>query len=280
MRLLKIAGRMLAFFAIALVLLLLSCQSRLMYFPRPYGKASLWDLEQRKGRELAFTTSQGRQVAFYLPPRADPAAEPVFLWIVCGGNGSLALDYSEEPMHWDGRFGYLFVDYPGYGLCAGSPNPKRIEENVVKAAAALREELGWNDEEFRARAGVFGHSIGCAAALMAADDLQLKSAVLCAPFTTMTEMGRCVLGWPLCYLNLHRFDNVSRLRSLDQRGASVRIFHGAEDEVIPVEMSHRMQTMFPRMVQFTEVPEGRHNDVVMRAREEVGKAMQALSGMR
>jgi hypothetical protein len=33
------------------------------------------------------------------------------------------------------------------------------------------------------------------------------------------------------------------------------------------------------MVQFTEVPEGRHNDGVMRAREQVGKAMQELSGM-
>src|SRR6187401_2027982 len=112
MRLLKIAGRMLAFAAIALVLLLLSCQSRLMYFPRPYGKASLWDLEQREGRQLEYTTSQGKQVAFYLPPRTDAASEPAFLWIVSGGNGSLALDYSEEPMYWDALFGYLFVDYP------------------------------------------------------------------------------------------------------------------------------------------------------------------------
>ena len=279
MRLLKITARVLAFAAIALVLLLLSCQSRLMYFPRPYGKASLWDLEQRKGKQLEYTTSQGKQVAFYLPPRAEGMKEPAFLWIVTGGNGSLSLDYSEEPMHWDGRFGYLFVDYPGYGKCAGKPNPGRIEESAVAAAKLMQKELGWSDEQFRERTGVFGHSMGCAAGLMTADDLQLTSVVLCSPFTTMTEMGRRVLGWPLCYLNMHRFDNVSRLRVLDKRGAKVRIFHGAEDEVIPVEMSRRLQTMFPKTVQFTEVPEGRHNDVVMRAREDVGKAMRELSGL-
>lgn len=279
MRLLKIAARTLAFCSLALVLLLLSCQSRLIYYPRPYGKASLWDLEHRGGRKVEFTTSQGPQVAFYLPPRANPASTPAFLWIVSGGNGSLALDYSGEPMYWDARFGYLFVDYPGYGLCAGKPNPERIEENMMAAAEAMRKELGWSEAEFRDRTGVFGHSIGCAAALMGADDLQLKRVVLCAPFTTMTEMGRITLGWPLCHLNMHRFDNVARLNALNARGAQVRIFHGTADGLIPIRMARELRERFPGTVQLTEVEAG-HNDVVMFSRENVGAAMRELSGLR
>jgi pimeloyl-ACP methyl ester carboxylesterase len=276
--LLKTAGRTLALGLIVLVSMLLSCQSRMIYFPRPYDRGSLWDLEQRKGQHLEFTTSQGRQVAFYLPPRGNTAEAPSFVWMVCGGNGSLALDYAEEPLHWDERFGYLFVDYPGYGLCEGKSTPKHIEDNTVVAAAALRKELGWSEEEFRQRTGVFGHSIGCAAALMAADVLQLKAAVLCAPFTSMTEMGRLILGWPLCCLNRHRFDNVAHLRKLDKRGAAVRIFHGAEDEIIPVRMGRELHALFPRTTQLDEVEEGRHNDVVLRARVEIGVAMQELAG--
>lgn len=268
-----------AWTSLALVVLLLSCQSRLIYFPRPYDRGALWDLEQRQGRRLEFTTSQGPQVAFYLPSRVNPAAEPSFVWLVCGGNGSLALDYAGEPLHWDARFGYLFVDYPGYGLCSGKPSPKRIEENVVGAAAALRRELGWSEDDFRKRTGVFGHSIGCAAALMAADSLQLQRAVLCAPFTTMTEMGRLALGWPLCCLNLHRFDNVTRLKSLERRGAAVRIFHGTEDEVIPVTMSRTLAGKFPKTVRLTEIPDRRHNDVVMAATNEIGAAMRELCGI-
>jgi hypothetical protein len=112
---------------------------------------------------------------------------------------------------------------------------------------------------------------------MAADTLQLKSAVLCAPFTTMTEMGRRLLGWPLCCLNMHRFDNVAHLRTLDGRGAAVRIFHGSEDESIPVAMGRQLYELFPRTVQFTAVPEAHHNDVVMQAREEIGNAMREMA---
>lgn len=280
MRLLRIAARTLAWSSLSLVVLLLSCQSRLIYHPRPYDRSTLWDLEQRQGRRVEFTTSQGAQTAFYLPPRGQAGAAPAFLWIVCGGNGSLALDYAGEPLRWDERFGYLFVDYPGYGLCKGTPNPKSIEENVVGAAETLRRELGWSEAEFCGRTAAFGHSIGCAAALMGADTMHLRGAVLCAPFTTMTDMGRRVLGWPLCYLNLHRFDNVARLRVLHERGTPVRLFHGTQDEVIPVGMSRTMAAHFTRTVELNEVTEGHHNDVVQLARESIGTAMLELSGKR
>ena len=172
------------------------------------------------------------------------------------------------------------MDYPGYGLCQGKPNPKRIEENVVGAAAALQKHLGWSEEEFRSRTGAFGHSIGCAAALMGVDRLRLRGAVLCAPFTTMTDMGRRVLGWPLCHLNLHRFDNVARLRVLDKRGTPVRLFHGVDDEVIPAAMSRTMAGRFPKNVQLTEVVDGHHNDVVLLARDGIGAVMLDISGLR
>ena len=279
MKLLKIAGRTLAWCSLALVLLLLSCQSRLMYFPRPYERAELWDLEERHGHRLEYTTSQGKQVAFYLPPRAHPRQQPDFLWIVTGGNGSLSLDYSGEALHWDGRFGYLFVDYPGYGLCGGSPNPARIAENTKAAASVLRKELGWSEEQFRERTGVFGHSMGAAAALMTADDLKLNKAVLCSPFTTMTDMGRIVLGWPLCYLNMHRFNNVTRLSALDTQGAQVRIFHGMDDEVIPVQMSRDLHGRFPHTTTLIEIEGGRHNDVVMMGRKEITAALRQLAAL-
>lgn len=279
MKLLKITGRTLAWCCLALVLLLLSCQSRLMYFPRSYGRAELWDLDQRHGHRVEYTTSQGNQVAFYLPPRAHPKEAPEFLWIVTGGNGSLALDYSGEALKWDGRFGYLFVDYPGYGLCEGHPDPPRIAENTRTATDMMRRELGWTEEQFRLRTGVFGHSMGAAAALMTADDLQLNKVVLCAPFTTMTEMGRLVIGWPLCYLNLHRFDNVARLAALDARGVQVRIFHGRDDEVIPVRMSRELHQKFPRTTVLTEIEGGRHNDVVLMGREDITAALRELSGL-
>lgn len=262
---------------LASTVFLLSCQSKLMYFPRPYDKAALHDIMQRQGRRIEAITSQGRQVAFYLPPAQNPSQPPAYLWLVCGGNGSLSLDYSDKPLRWDPRFGYLFIDYPGYGLCEGHPNPARVEENIVALTEALRKDLHWSEEEFQKHTGVLGHSLGSAAALIAADRLHLQSAILCAPFTTMTDMAKRVIGWPLCYLNQHRYDNLARLESICARGAQVRIFHGCEDSVIPVAMSRTLAAAHPDHVRLVEVSKCDHNEIVMDAAPAIGKAMLELS---
>jgi pimeloyl-ACP methyl ester carboxylesterase len=264
---------------LASTVFLLSCQSKLIYYPRPYDKAALHDIMQRQGRRIEALTSQGRQVAFYLPPAQNPGQPPAYLWLVCGGNGSLALDYSGEPLRWDPRFGYLFIDYPGYGLCEGQPSPAHVEENIVALSEALRKDLHWSEEEFRQRTGVLGHSLGSAAALIAADHLHLQSAILCAPFTTMTDMAKRVVGWPLCYLNQHRYDNLARLGSICARGAQVRIFHGCEDNAIPVAMSRKLAAAHPGHVRLTEVPNCGHNEVVTDAVPAIGKAMLELSNL-
>ncbi len=278
MTILKSVGRMAAVAALTSVVFLLSCQSKIIYYPRPYDAAQLKDLDASGGRKLEYTTSQGKQTAFYLPPATGASEPPSFVWFIFGGNGSLSLDYADQPRQWERKFAYVFVDYPGYGLCEGKPNPDRIKENAKATAEAVRKELGWSEAELRERSGVFGHSIGCAAALIMADSQELKRAVLCAPFTSMTDMGRIVLGWPLCYLNMHRFDNVARLDSMAKRGgAQVRIFHGRHDEVIPVRMAHTLRDLFPGMVKYTEMPASHHNDVVVDAQAQIGQAIRELA---
>jgi pimeloyl-ACP methyl ester carboxylesterase len=279
MRFFRLIARTVALCLLTSVVFLLSCQSHLMYFPRPYNKAELVDIMHRNGRRIEAITSQGRQVAFYLPPARNPGQPPPYLWLVFAGNGSVALDHSDKPLQWDPRFGYLFIDYPSYGLCEGHPNPDHIKESILALTEALRKDLHWNEADFQAHTGVLGHSLGCAAALIAADELELHSAVLCAPFTTMTDMAKRVVGWPLCYLNMHRYDNVARLHKLAARGAQVRIFHGRADQVIPVAMSRKIAQEFPDMVHLQEVPDCDHNEVVMNACTDIGKAMEELSGL-
>jgi uncharacterized protein len=279
MKWIYLLARCAAYALLTAVAFLLLFQHRLLYFPRPYDKTALWDLEKRKGRRITVQTSQGRQVAFYLPSVKAPEQAPEFLWMVFGGNGSLALDYADEAMQWDSRFGYVFVDYPGYGDCEGTPNPDTLRESIVAMANAVKSELHWTEAELQQRTGVVGHSLGCAAALIAAEEMGLKRAVLCAPFTTMTEMARRTVGWPLCFLNRHRYDNVARLQSLVPKGLSVRIFHGQIDQVIPIEMARSLAARWPASIRLTEVPDCDHNEVVIAASTEIGQAMRELAGL-
>lgn len=277
MKWLVLIARCLGWAAVTAVVGLLLLQHRIIYYPRPYDGTAIRELEMRGGRRLVMQTAQGRQVAYYLPARKNPQQAPEFIWFVFGGNGSLALDYAGEPLRWDERFAYVFADYPGYGECEGSASPEAIRETTAALGKAVKAEWGWNDLELQTRCGVLGHSLGCAASLICARELGLQRAVLCAPFTTMTDMARRTVGWPLCYLNRHRFDNVESIRQLIPSGFYACIFHGQEDSVIPVAMSRSLVDKFPTHLELTEVPGCDHNEIVLAAQEEIGRAMQKLT---
>jgi pimeloyl-ACP methyl ester carboxylesterase len=271
--------RLIAIVIFTPVIFLLGCQSKLIYYPNPYRVEHERLLREARGTRVRFTTSQGSQTAFYIPPRAAANGLPQTIWLCFCGNGSLALDWLHFTDGWDARFAYLLVDNPSYGDCAGKPTPGRIRESGKAAFAALAQHLGTTPQELQPRTAVLGHSLGCAAALMAANDLDARRAVLLSPFTTMTDMGRLVLGWPLCHLNLHRFDNHKTLRQVASRdGASIVIFHGAEDEVIPSRMGRELAAAYPSAVTFHEVPDAHHNDILALISGRIGSTMTEVAG--
>jgi len=255
------------------------CQDDFIYHRKSYRSEILNHVLQQGGRRIEVMTSQGRQVAFYRPARGRAADQPGFVWFVFPGRASLALDYWGQAGHWDGRFAYVFVDYPGYGCCEGHPNSQHITESINSIAAQVRRELDWTQENLRQHAGVLGHSLGCGAGLIAADQLQLKAVILCAPFTSLTDMVRGTVGWPLCCLNRNRFDNVDRLASLTESGARVSIFHGTADHTIPCSMSQTLALKFPNAVQLTMIPNCGHGAVISEAESGIGRAMSDLSGL-
>lgn len=267
-----------AIFIFTPVIFLLGGQSSLIYHPNPYRAEYETMLQSAHGERVLFETSQGHQTAFYIPPRTPASGLPQTLWLCFAGNGSLALDWLYDTDAWDGRFAYLLVDYPSYGECEGAPNPERIRESGKAAVQALARHLHTTQAELLPRLAVLGHSLGAAAALMAADDLDIRRGVLMSPFTTMTDMGRIVLGWPLCYLNRHRFDNRTTLRHVASRaGARFVIFHGAEDEVIPVRMGAELAAAHPQAVTFHAVPGGHHNDMLDLISPQIGRAMAEVA---
>lgn len=257
--------------AIGLSLLLLGCQRSLIYLPRAYEAESL-RLASERAAALTYSTGEGSQTAYYFPPTG---AEAERIWLVAGGNGALALDWSEFIMGYPGRAaeGFLVVDYPGYGASEGKPGPAAIRESMRSAVGALAGHLSLSEDAVRAKVAVLGHSIGAACVLIAAEDTGARRAVLISPFTTMTDMARRVVGVPLCYLLTHRYDNVARLGTLADRGAKVTIFHGTDDGIIPVEMSRRLADGFPGTVHLIEVSGAGHNDILFLAEDRIHAAM-------
>jgi len=255
--------------------LLLACQSKLIYFPRgyPVGLSGRW-VEDTPGRAVNYETSQGKQRAFLQGKLENPQR----LWIVCGGNGTVALEWSSWlQRHGAAEDAWLLVDFPGYGDCEGTPNPKRIAENLQTVVPLACQMVGW-DEVKKERLRVFGHSLGAAACLMAAVEFEVRGGVLLAPFTSTMDMTRTVVGLPLGFLVTHRFDNHERLTELAGKGtARLVILHGTQDEVIPVAMGRGLAAAHPEWITFRELEGGRHNTLQEDHAAEIVRAMWDVS---
>lgn len=263
---------------ILLILLgIVSCQSKLIYFPRPYeqGYTERWQ-QVTQGKVLSFQTSQGKQQAYLLGSQLQKSPER--LWLVCGGNGTLAGDWTMWMRH-DAppEDAYLLIDYPGYGANQGSPTPQRIRENVNQALELAASEYHWSKEELRSKARFFGHSLGCAAALQGAEDHGIHRGVLLSPFTSTMDMAKEVTGAPLGFLVVHRFDNAKRIREISSfDDAQIKIFHGQADPVIPFTMSQQLQSIAPQKISLELISNGGHNDLTEIATPKIVAAMRAV----
>ena len=250
-------------------------QHKIIWYPHPYGPTYKLALP-KNAVELNYTTSQGKQCAFYLPPPAASSSGPERVWVLFVGNGSLALDWTDfaasDP---DKRDGFLLIDYPGYGRCEGSAEPENIEESADHAVATLAGHLQMQPEELETKLNVFGHSIGAAAALQFAAHHPVRRVILLSPFTSLRDMARRAIGWPLCWLLRHNFDNRARLAELAARPSppQVTIFHGTEDTMIPMKMGRSLASMFPKIATFHEVPGATHDSIAFEAETQAFSAM-------
>ncbi len=244
----------------AFALLLFVVQDQLIYFPRRYAADEIASPPAGL-RALRYRVDGGDRLAFVRMPASPAEAR---WWLVCSGNGGLALDWADfvaaEP---DPAVGYLLVDHPGYGGNAGAPSPSTSDATVDTALAALAVEIGVAPEALLARGGVIGHSLGAAVALRAAVRHPVGAAVLLAPFTDLMAMARRQVGWPFCHVLTHRFDNRAALRILAERPQRpwVRIVHGEQDTIIPIAMGRALADEFP-FAGFVALARVGHNDLI------------------
>jgi pimeloyl-ACP methyl ester carboxylesterase len=247
-----------------------SCQGRLIY-PAPRYAQVMWEKLPPDCVPLRYETGEGKQVSFYQRPRSGGEAKR--LWLVCSGNGGVALGWHDLLMdNADADAGFLLFDYPGYGFCEGSCTPGRILTASEAAVEALRVHLGLDRATLDARLGVLGHSLGAAAGLQYAARHPVRRIVLAAPFTTMVEMGHRQLFWPCGQLVWHRFDNRARLTEALAREPRppVDILHGEDDEFIPPEMGRELAEAHPSLVRFHLVPGADHDTVAIDAAKLIG----------
>lgn len=249
-------------------------QYRMIYYPRGYSYSQL----PENIIEIEFRTTAGKQSAFYYPPPESTTGNPERIWFIFGGNATLALDwYDFVKEHPDKKAGFLLVDYPGYGNCVGKASPEKILQSSKKALQTLAVKLNLPVDSLGDNLHILGHSLGAAAALQFAVLYPVKKLVLVSPFTSMQDMAVLVVGRLFSGMVLHNFDNRARLRELAERTElpAITIFHGSNDEIIPVSMSRELASLHPNLITYHEIDKAGHNYIFSIAEAQIYEAMQS-----
>ena len=238
-------------------------QGSLIYYPRRYSEAS----PALKKVESVHYLSGGKKQWAYLFGRKEEEP-PSRVWWVFSGNGSVALDWVGivEMADPDADQVFVLFDYPGYGFNLGRPHPKTIRQSVDDALPVIGKKLGLSTDDLLARSGTVGHSLGAAVALDTASRLGVTEVVAISPFTSMRAMADRSFGGLLTPLLSHHYDNETSVDLLlkSDPEATITIFHGEKDTLIPDEMSRSLvaRDADGKVVKFRAVTDAGHNDIV------------------
>jgi pimeloyl-ACP methyl ester carboxylesterase len=240
-------------------------QHSMVYHPRPYDESYAYAMPS-DGVEINYTVAGAKYVAYYIPRKQ---AVPKRVWVAFCGNGSLALDWTtilrDYPWNSDA---FLLIDYPGYGKNGGYAT---IASTRASADAALTALLGrLHTEEDHLTLCTIGHSLGSAVALDFAAHHPVHKMVLIAPFTTLREEAATMVGGWIARFLIESYDNRANLAAVAKRDPvpAVAIFHGTEDDVIPVRMGRELAREFP-FVQFFAVKGADHVSVLNHAHDAI-----------
>ena len=115
-----------------------------------------------------------------------------------------------------------------------------------------------------------GHSMGSAVAIDFAARHRVQRVVAISVFTTLREEAARIIGGPLSQLLIESYDNRSGIAEIRKRNpkARIAIFHGTEDEVIPVRMGRELAQKFP-FIDFFPVEGANHVSVLSEAHDQI-----------
>jgi uncharacterized protein len=233
-------------------------QHSMVYHPRLYDDSYAYALPA-DGIEINYTVSGAKYSAFYLSRGKAP---PNRIWLAFCGNGSLALDWTTilRDYPWNGD-AFLLIDYPGYGKNAGYATIASTRASVDAALDALAKRLEQKEDQLTLC--TIGHSLGAAVALDFATRHKVERVLLIAPFTTLREEAATMVGSWISRLLIESYNNRVNLAETSKRNPSARvaIFHGTDDEDIPVRMGRELAHEFPS-VEFFAVEDADHVSVL------------------
>ncbi|GJQ28773.1 MAG: alpha/beta hydrolase [Phycisphaerae bacterium] len=222
-----------------------------MLFPRQYTHLRPNTTPPTGAESLWITLPDGARVeGWFRPGNGRSASSPGPALLYCHGNAELIDDNTEYLRAYAARgLSVLLIEYPGYGRSQGEPS----QDSITAAGVAFFDLLAARPEVDPARLVIHGKSLGGGVAAQIAARRPAAALILESTFTSVAAFaGEYFMPQ---WLVKHPFRTDEVLRGFDR---PVLIFHGTQDEIIPVAHGRALASIRPDAT-YLETPGG-HND--------------------
>ncbi|MCM8782094.1 MAG: alpha/beta hydrolase [Candidatus Omnitrophica bacterium] len=213
--------------------------------------------------DVYFETKDGIKLNGWLVPKNDSAAYLLF----CHGNaGNISHRLEMIDIFIKIGLNVFIFDYRGYGRSQGIPSEGGIYQDV-RAAYNYLISKGINEKNIV----VFGESLGGAAAVDLAKDLERGALITEGLFTSVPNMaGEIYPCLPIKFVISSRYDNISKIKNIK---IPKLIIHSKDDEIIPYHHGERLFKSAKPPKDFFQL-RGGHTDGVLLMRDEFSRAIE------
>lgn len=232
---------------LALMAFMYVYQRNLQYHPQHHDRSP-----QEMGlvgvERLVLNTKDGENIiAWYAAP---PSGRPTVLY-VHGNAGEVWHRHERVAYFQDRQFGFLAVEYRGFGASTGAPSELGF---VADATAAYDWLIGKGVQP--KDIAVIGESIGTGVAVQLAAKNEIKALALESPYSSAVEVGAEVYWFlPVRWLMKDPFRSADYIKSVK---APLLIIHGKQDRLIPFTQGEKLFAAANEPKTFVDVPDAGH----------------------
>ncbi len=260
-------ARIILMVCIVALILIMAFEDKLIYFPAKYPEGS-WTVSETCAREgeivpriedCHFAASDGVKLhGWYCTPlRCEGGAgvpviaEMVLLWFH-GNAGNISYRHDMIRAMVGLPVQVFIIDYRGYGKSEGKPTERGLYLDARAAWDYLINERRVSPDNIV----IFGKSLGGAAAVDLASQVEPAGLIVQSSFTSAGDMAATILPFlPRVFLRT-KMDSLSKI---SQVRCPKLFIHSRADEVVPYELGRRLYEAAPEPKEFYEVKGSPHN---------------------
>jgi uncharacterized protein len=206
-------------------------------FPKASFEEVTINVESAQLHALHFKSQNSKGVIFYLHGNAGNL----------GSWGHVAFPFID--------FGYdvFILDYRGYGKSTEKiESEKQLLEDCIQAYQYIEKQ--YRPEQII----LFGRSIGTGPLIYIASQKYVSKVILETPYSSLIDLAKIhfpIIPSILLKYKLNAIDWVRKVK------APIYIFHGTEDDVIPIEIGKRLSQSIQGEHEFNTIAGGNHNNL-------------------